>query len=80
MIKLKDILEFRSGKPSSGKPEKGDYVRDGRDFGKITGFWKKEALVEPIPKQKGVTWLYNVKYLKDSGKRNVGRPIWKKGR
>ena len=50
MIKLKDILtEFRSGKPSSGKPEVGDYVRDGRDFGKITGFYKKEALVEPIP-------------------------------
>ena len=86
MIKLKDILtEFRSGKPMSGKPEKGDYVRDGKDFGKITNFWKKEALVEPIPKQKGVTWLYDVKYLKPSIKngkqeRNVGRPIWTKGR
>ena len=82
MIKLKDILtEFRSGKPSSGKPEVGDYVRDGRDFGKITGFYKKEALVEPIPKKKGVTWIYDVKYLKwNKIERNVGRPIWVKGR
>ena len=82
MIKLKDILtEFRSGKPMSGKPEKGDYVRDGQDFGKITGFYKKEALVEPITKKKGVTWIYDVKYLKlNKIERNVGRPIWVKGR
>ena len=85
MIKLKDILEYRSGKPDSGKPEKGDYVRDGQDFGKIIGFYKKEALVEPIPKRKGITWLYAIKYLKMSEKggkaeRNVGRPVWKKGR
>ena len=86
MIKLKDILtEFRSGNPSSGKPEKGAYVRDGRDFGKITGFYKKEALVQPIPKIKGVSWVYDLKYLKPSIKkgkqeRNVGRPVWTKGR
>ena len=34
MIKLNEILNEL--KPSSGKPEKGDYVRDGKDFGKIT--------------------------------------------
>ena len=84
MIKLKDILtELRP--LHSDKPEKGDCVRDGQDFGKITGFWKKEALVEPIPKIKGVTWLYAIKYLKMSKRngqieRNVGKPIWKKGK
>ena len=83
MINMKDLIKKQTNlirresgmnikeylKPSSGKPEKGDYVRDGKDFGKITTFWKKEALVEPIPKKKGVTWVYNLKYLKDSGKR-----------
>ena len=81
MIKLKKLLnEFRTGKVGSGKPEKGDYIRDGKDFGKITGFYRKEALVTPIPKRKGVTWVYDLKYLKDSGEKNVGRPVWKKGR
>ena len=74
-------------KPMSGKPEKGDFVRDGKDFGKITGFYKGEAFVEPIPKIKGVTWLYAIKYLKMSKlrgtgqiERNVGKPIWVKGK
>ena len=72
-------------KPMSGKPEKGDYVRDGRDFGKITAFYKKEALVTPIPEKKGITWLYAIKYLKMSKRngqieRNVGKPIWVKGK
>ena len=85
MIKLKEILQLNELKPMSGKPEKGDFVRDGKDFGKITGIYKGEAFVEPIPKQKGVTWLYSIKYLKMSKRngqieRNVGKPIWKKGR
>ena len=84
MIKLKKLLKEYL-KPPSGKPEKGDYVRDGKDFGKITAFYKKEALVTPIPAKKGVTWVYNLKYLKMSKKggqieRNVGRPIWVKGK
>ena len=83
MITLKSLLTEL--KPMSGKPEKGDFVRDGKDFGKITGFWKKQALVTPIPARKGVTWAYDIKYLKMSKKngqieRNVGKPIWVKGR
>ena len=87
----KKITKFDTSNPNyqeKSQPKKEEVsgnVRDGKDFGKITNFWLKGALVEPIPKQKGVTWLYDIKYLKPSIKngkqeRNVGRPVWTKGR
>ena len=85
MIKLKDILEFRSGKPSSGKPEKGDYVRDGKFlFGKILKVERGKVITNNMsgkwPKHV-VEISFDIKKLKMSEKkgqieRNVGRPIW----
>lgn len=66
------------------KPERGDYVRDGKNFGKILSFYGKEVFVKPIPAIKGVTWLYDLKYLKVSKLRNgqveinAKRPVWVK--
>ena len=85
MIKLKDILEFRSGKPSSGKPEKNDYIRDGKIFGKVVKFesWKgmKLAYIDPQSGMhqdyKGGSLVgYDMSKLKISKNRNVGKPIW----
>jgi len=83
MIKLKEIL-LKELKPSSGKPEVKDYIRDGKIFGKINKIetWKgvKKAWIDPKGTGgfgKAVTGLsYDYTKLKDSGKRNVGRPIW----
>ena len=72
-------------KPSSGKPELKDYIRDGKIFGKVVKFesWKgmKLAYIDPQSgmhqKYKGGSLIgYDISKLKDSGKRNVGRPIW----
>tara|TARA_Y100000034_G_scaffold71863_1_gene86693 strand:- start:69 stop:347 length:279 start_codon:yes stop_codon:yes gene_type:complete len=89
MIKLKEILLKEYLKPSSGKPEEGDYIRDGKIFGKIYKIdtWKGVKQVWIDPKGTGgfgkaVTGLsYDYKKLEISKKggkeeRNVGRPIW----
>ena len=88
MIKLKDILEFRSGKPDSGKPEKDDYLRDGKTFGKIFKIEKWKGVTQVWIKPTSGGWgkaiagvAYDLKKLKMSEKggkieRNVGRPIW----
>ena len=81
----KNLKEFRSGKPLSGKPEVGDYLRDGKVlFGKIISVKGREISVEPISGQFGkavASVQYDIKKLGMSFRnknmeRNVGRPIW----
>ena len=76
----KNLKEFRSGKPLSGKPEVGDYLRDGSTlFAKIIEIRKDEVITNNMSGKwsKNVTKIaFKLKKLKDSGKRNVGRPIW----
>ena len=67
------------------KPEKNHYIRDGKIFGKIVKFesWKgmKLAYIDPQSGMhqdyKGGSLVgYDMSKLKDSKKRNVGKPIW----
>ena len=69
--------------PSSGKPEEDDYLRDGKTFGKIFKIEKWKGVTQVWIKPTSGGWgkavagvAYDLKKLKDSGKRNVGRPIW----
>ena len=77
-MKLKELLTEL--KPPSGKPEVGDYLRDGSTlFAKIIEIRKDEVITNNMSGKwsKNVTKIaFKLKKLKDSGKRNVGRPIW----
>jgi len=81
VIKLKEIL-LKELKPMdySGKPKVGDYLRDGSTlFAKIIEIRKDEVITNNMSGKwsKNVTKIsFKLKKLKDSGKRNVGRPIW----
>ena len=62
------------------KPKVGDYLRDGSTlFAKIIEIRKDEVITNNMSGKwsKNVTKIaFKLKKLKDSGKRNVGRPIW----
>ena len=67
------------------KPSLNDYIRDGKIFGKIVKFdsWKgmKLSYIDPQSGMhqdyKGGSLVgYDMSKLKDSKKRNVGKPIW----
>ena len=64
----------------SAEPEVGDYLRDGSTlFAKIIEIRKDEVITNNMSGKwsKNVTKIaFKLKKLKDSGKRNVGRPIW----
>ena len=76
----KEILQLNELKPPSGKPKVGDYLRDGNTlFAKIIEIRKDEVITNNMSGKwsKNVTKIaFKLKKLKDSGKRNVGRPIW----
>ena len=92
MINMKDLIKKQNDmiRKESGmnfkeiavvtKPKVGDYLRDGSTlFAKIIEIRKDEVITNNMSGKwsKNVTKIaFKLKKLKDSGKRNVGRPIW----
>jgi predicted N-formylglutamate amidohydrolase len=80
MIRKESGMKLTELKPPSGKPKVGDYLRDGNTlFAKIIEIRKDEVITNNMSGKwsKNVTKIaFKLKKLKDSGKRNVGRPIW----
>ena len=92
MINMKDLIKQQTNmiRKETGmnikeiavvtKPKVGDYLRDGNTlFAKIIEIRKDEVITNNMSGKwsKNVTKIaFKLKKLKDSGKRNVGRPIW----